>query len=167
MSLVAYAVGLPAFIAVKVLAPGYFARQDTTTPVKIGLIAMAANFVMNLLFVGTMVTWGVAGPHAGLALASSAAAFLNAGLLYRGLLRSGAYQPGAGWLRLSSTVFLSCLVMIAMLARWTPDMEIWMALTAGNRAMDLVLYILSGAAIYGLTGWIAGVRPHHFSRGAH
>jgi len=165
MSLVAYAAGLPAFIAVKVLAPGFFARQDTRTPVKIGLIAMLANFIMNLLFVGAMVHWGMAGPHAGLALASSVSAFLNAGLLYRGLRRSGAYQPGAGWLRLTLTVLFACLAMVAVLSRWTPDTEIWMALTAGNRTMDLLLYIAFGASIYALTAWIAGLRPRHLSHG--
>jgi putative peptidoglycan lipid II flippase len=167
LSLFAYALGLPAFIAVKVLAPGYFARQDPATPVKIGLIAMAANFVMNLLFVGTMLNWGFAAPHAGLALASSCAAFLNAGLLYRGLRKCGAYRPGPGWPRLLLTVAVSCLAMIGVLVLWTPDKEIWMALNAGNRALDLLLYIIFGAAVYALTGWIAGLRPQHFAKGAH
>ncbi len=166
LSLVAYAIGLPAFIAVKVLAPGYFARHDPNTPVKIGLLAIAANFVMNLIFVGTLLSWGFAGPHAGLALASSAAAFLNAGLLYRGLRRNGTYQPARGWLKLTVTVILSCLVMIAVLIRWTPDGEIWMALTAVNRGLDLLTYIFFGASVFALSCWIAGVRPHDFSQGA-
>jgi putative peptidoglycan lipid II flippase len=135
--------------------------------VKIGLIAMAANFVMNLLFVGTMLNWGFAAPHAGLALASSCAAFLNAGLLYRGLRKCGAYRPGPGWPRLLLTVAVSCLAMIGVLVLWTPDKEIWMALNAGNRALDLLLYIIFGAAVYALTGWIAGLRPQHFAKGAH
>jgi putative peptidoglycan lipid II flippase len=166
LSLVAYAIGLPAFIAVKVLAPGYFARQDPKTPVKIGLIAMGSNFVMNLMFVGLMVTWGFAGPHAGLALASSLAAFLNAGLLYRGLRKSGTYQPGKGWLRLFGSVFLACLAMAALLLIWAPDAEIWMALRAGNRALDLLLYIFLGAVFYALVCWMAGIRPHQFQRGS-
>jgi len=167
LSLVAYALGLPAFIAVKVLAPGYFARQDPRTPVVIGLKAMAFNFLMNLLLVGSMVHWGFAGPHAGLALASSASAFLNAGLLYRGLRRAGVYRPGPGWMRLFLAVGAACLAMSAMLATWAPGKDIWLAMSAGNRAMDLVLYIVFGAAVYGLVGWIFGVRPHHFARGAH
>jgi putative peptidoglycan lipid II flippase len=167
LSLMAYALGLPAFIGVKVLAPGYFARQDPKTPVKISLLAMGANVIMNLLFVGTMVAWEFAGPHAGLALASSASAFLNAGLLYRGLRRSGAYQPGQGWLKLGISVALACLAMVAVLYRWTPGMEIWMALTAVTRAMDLLVYIVLGAAVYALVAWITGVRPHHFTRGIH
>ncbi len=73
--------GLPAFIAVKVLAPGYYARQDTKTPVKIAIAAMVTNMVLNLVFVGLLLSQGFEGPHAGLALASSAAAYLNAMLL--------------------------------------------------------------------------------------
>ncbi len=166
LSLVGYAIGLPAFIAVKILAPGYFARQDPKTPVKISLLAMLANFVMNLIFVGTLISWGFAGPHAGLALASSAAAFLNAGLLYRGLRKNGAYRPRKGWLRYSVIVFMACLLMAAILIVWTPDGEIWIALTAVNRAMDLLIYIFFGASVYALSCWIAGIRPQQFSRGA-
>ncbi len=167
LSLMAYALGLPAFIAVKVLAPGYFARQDTRTPVKISLVAMAANVVMNLLFVGSLVALGFAGPHAGLALASSASAFLNAGLLFRGLYRSGVYRPGRGWLRLTASVALATIVMVAVLGLWTPAADIWIALPATTRALDLAVYILLGVAVYGLTSWITGLRPQQFARGAH
>jgi putative peptidoglycan lipid II flippase len=167
LSLKAYALGLPAFIAVKVLAPGYYARQDPTTPVKIGLVAMGANMVLNLLLVGSMVWAGFSGPHAGLALASSAAAFLNAGLLYRGLRRCGAYQPGPGWLKLTLSVILACMVMVLILSTWTPGIEVWTALRAGLRAADLLTYIVLGAAVYGLIAWISGLRPQQFMRGSH
>jgi len=167
LSLQAYALGLPAFIAVKVLAPGYYARQDPKTPVRIGLIAMGSNMVMNVLFVGGMLWAGWTGPHAGLALASSAAAFLNAGLLYRGLRRCGAYTPGEGWPRTFGAVLLASLAMTWVLARWTPGLEVWLALRAALRAVDLLVYIVAGAAVYGLVGWIAGLRPHHFTRGSH
>jgi putative peptidoglycan lipid II flippase len=167
LSLKAYALGLPAFIAVKVLAPGYYARQDPGTPVKIGLIAMGANMVMNLVLVGGMLWAGFSGPHAGLALASSAAAYLNAGLLYRGLRRCRAYQPGHDWPRLWLAAGLACLAMVLVLSRWTPGIEVWMALRATLRAADLFIYILLGATVYGLIGWISGLRPHQFVRGAH
>ncbi|NNK38266.1 MAG: murein biosynthesis integral membrane protein MurJ, partial [Xanthomonadales bacterium] len=91
LSLSAYAAGLLAFIAVKVLAPGFFARQDTKTPVKIAITAMVANMVLNLVFVGSLLAIDFRGPHTGLALASSAAAYLNAGLLYRMLRKQEAY----------------------------------------------------------------------------
>ncbi len=167
LSLVAYALGLPAFIAVKVLAPGYFSRQDARTPVRISLIAMGSNMVMNLAFVGAMVTLGLAGPHAGLALASSAAACLNAGLLLRGLLRAGVYRPGPGWGRLGAMAALACVAMVVVLGRWTPGLEVWLALPAATRALDLLTYIVLGAAVYALTAWITGLRPHHLARGAH
>lgn len=165
LALVAYALGLPAFIAVKVLAPGYFARQDPRTPVRIGLLAMGANVVMNGLFVGGMVWAGFEGPHAGLALASTCSAYLNAGLLYRGLRRRDAYRPADGWLRLWASLGLSVAAMVAVLWLWTPGLEIWLRMPALTRATDLLLYILFGAAVFGLSGWIAGLRPQHFSRG--
>jgi len=167
LSLSAYAAGLPAFIAVKVLAPGYYARQDPKTPVRIGLIAMGSNMVMNLLFVGGMLWAGWAGPHAGLALASSVAAYLNAGLLYRGLHRCGAYRPGPGWLRLLLSVGLASLAMASVLGAWMPGLEIWIALRATLRVADLVTYIALGTAVYGLVAWIAGLRPQQFVRGSH
>jgi putative peptidoglycan lipid II flippase len=166
LSLVAYAAGLPAFIAVKVLAPGYFARQDPRSPVQIGLIALGANVVLNGLFVGSMLAAGFDGPHAGLALASSAAAYLNAGLLYRGLRRRDAYRPGPGWARMWLIVLLSASLMAAVLWLWTPRLEIWLRMPAATRATDLLLYIAFGVAVYGLCAWIAGLRPQHFSRGS-
>src|SRR5210317_1000014 len=105
-SLVAYSTGLPAFIAVKVLAPGYYARQDTTTPVKIAIAAMVTNMLLNLIFVGLLLYRGFEGPHAGLALASSAAAYLNAALLFRGLQKRGVYTFGDGWIRLWIAVIM-------------------------------------------------------------
>ena len=97
LSLSAYAAGLPAFVAVKVLAPGFYARQDTKTPVKIAIIALVSNMLLNFLFVGTLLAMQFKGPHTGLALASSVAAYINAGLLFRALLRQGTYRPEAGW----------------------------------------------------------------------
>src|SRR5512145_2665874 len=89
-AVVAYSVGLVGLIAVKILAPGFYARQNVVTPVKIGILTLAATQAMNLAFIGPL-------RHAGLALAIGLGACLNAGLLYRGLRRSGAYTPAAGW----------------------------------------------------------------------
>ena len=97
LSLQAYCIGLLAFMLVKVLAPGYYARRDMATPVKVGIVAMVANIVMNLIFVWPLHSiWGVG--HVGLALATSLAACLNAGLLLRGLRRDDVltFQPGWG-----------------------------------------------------------------------
>ena len=167
LALGAYAIGLPAFIAVKVLAPGFFARQDTRTPVKIGLIAMGVNVLCNLAFVGGLLLIGFSGPHAGLAAASSASGFLNAALLFRGLRRSGIYRPAPGWGRLSLAIGAACAAMALVLGLWVPGPEAWQSLSRFNRVVDLCVYISLGAVVYALIAWLAGLRPGHFARGAH
>src|SRR5690606_25873851 len=93
-ALVAYSIGLTGLILVKVLAPGFYARQDIRTPVKIALITLAATQLMNLAFIVPL-------RHAGLALAIGLASCLNAGLLFRGLRKRAIYMPQPGW-----TVFM-------------------------------------------------------------
>nr|WP_224784715.1 murein biosynthesis integral membrane protein MurJ [Marinihelvus fidelis] len=167
ISLVAYSVGLPAFIAVKVLAPGFYARQDTRTPVRYSLLSMGVNVVLNLAFVGGLLWWGFVGPHAGLAAASSASAVLNASLLFRGLRRAGVYTPVPGWTRVLLGVVLACAAMVAVLAWLAPPVDSWATLKAPARAGQLAWVILAGAAAYGLAALACGLRPGHFSRGSH
>lgn len=167
LSLLAYALGLPAFIAIKVLAPGYFARQDPKTPVKISLLAMGANVVLNLALVGSLLAMDFRGPHAGLALASTLSAYLNAGLLYRGLRKRGIYRPAAGWRHVGLAVLAATATMSAALALWVPDLPVWLALSTVQRALDLVIYIALGALAYAGVAWLLGLRPAHFERGAH
>lgn len=166
LSLSAYAAGLPAFIAVKVLAPGFFARQDTKTPVKIAITAMVSNMVLNLVFVGSLLAIGFKGPHTGLALASSAAAYINAGLLYWMLRKHEAYHPEPGWGRIALAVVLACLAMVAVLWWQYGDIQQWADATAVARATRLTLLILSGVVVYGLTLLLAGLRLHHIEKGA-
>jgi len=165
-SLVAYSAGLPAFIAVKVLAPGYYARQDTRTPVKIAITAMVSNMVLNLIFVGLLLHAGFEGPHAGLALASSVAAYLNAILLYRGLRKARVYTPEHGWIRLWIAVFLACTAMGALLFFMTHNVSSWIEATAGLRIKNLSLSITFGVIIYLFTCMVTGVKTHHLLRGA-
>ena len=166
LSLSAYALGLPAFIAVKVLAPGFFARQDTSTPVRIGIIAMVANMVLNLLFVGALLGIGFKGPHTGLALASSAAAYLNAALLYRGLRAAGVYRPEPGWRRVSVAVLVACCAMTVLLAFVAGPAESWAAGSATHRITRLCLLIGAGTVAYFVTLFAAGLRRHHLEKGA-
>ena len=165
-SLVAYSAGLPAFIAVKVLAPGFFARQDTSTPVKIAIAAMVTNMLLNLLFVGMLLYRGFEGPHAGLALASSAAAYLNATLLYRGLRKRGVYQPERGWVRLWIAVILACATMGALLLFMTHDIDSWLQASAVLRVKNLMLTIAFGVFIYIFTCMVTGIKKHDLVRGA-
>jgi len=165
-SLVAYSTGLPAFIAVKVLAPGYYARQDTSTPVKIAIAAMGTNMLLNLVFVGLLLNKDFEGPHAGLALASSVAAYLNAILLYRGLRKREVYQPEKGWVGLWISVILACATMGALLVFMTHDIDSWLQANAILRVKNLGLIILFGVILYVFTTMLTGVKKHHLLRGA-
>jgi putative peptidoglycan lipid II flippase len=167
LSLVAYAAGLPAFIAIKVLAPGYYARQDTTTPVRFSLISMAANVVLNLAFVGSLLGLGFEGPHAGLAAASAASGWLNAVMLYRGLRRVGVYEPVPGWPRLLLATVSGCLAMALLLVYFDPGLAAWSHATAWARALHLAMLIGVGAACFAVVTLVAGLRPRQFARGAH
>ena len=159
LALMAYTIGLPAFILIKVLAPGFYARQDTKTPVKIAIRAMLANMGMNLLFVVPMVVYGVTGPHAGLALATGLAAWLNAVLLFRGLRRQEIYSPQAGWGHLSLQVILASLCMVAVLWFGVADDSLWSGWDWYERATQLMIWIAAAAGVYMLVLWLLGLRP--------
>ena len=167
LSLVAYSAGLLGFIAVKVLAPGYYARQDTRTPVRIGVIAMVANMGLNLLFVVPMVWLDVTGPHSGLALATSCSAFLNAGLLYRGLRREGVLSHRQGWGRLLLQVALAGAAMAALLWWGAGGLEVWQARDAAARVGWLLFWVLAGGGCYFLVLLLLGVRPRQFTGAGH
>jgi putative peptidoglycan lipid II flippase len=166
LSLSAYAAGLPAFIAVKVLAPGFYARQDTRTPVKIAIAAMVSNMVLNFLFVGALLAIDFSGPHTGLALASSVAAYINAGLLFATLRRHGAYTPEPGWGRVLLAVFAACLAMLGVLLWQYGDVGAWLQAAAPTRATRLALLIGLGATVYGVVLLLAGLRRRHLEKGA-
>ncbi len=159
-SLIAFCVGLPAFVAIKVLANGYYARQDTATPVRIGIKAMLANIVFNLILV-----WPLA--HAGLALATSCSAMLNGLLLYRGLRAAGVYRPMPGWGRLAFTVIAANGAMGAVLVLGPPPMEWWIAAGALERSLELALWAGVGALAFAITLFATGIRGHGLLDGAH
>lgn len=150
-SLVAYSLGLCGFILIKVLAPGYYARQDTKTPVRIGVIAMVTDIVLNLTLV-----WSLA--HAGLALATSIAAFVNAGLLFRGLRKEGVYQPRAGWYVLMLRVGLAAVVMSLVLWYGVGETQQWLKWGAWQRVSQLLLWVAVGAGVYFGMLFAVGVR---------
>ena len=158
VSLWAYSFGLLGFTLVKVLAPGYFARQDTKTPVKVGVIAMVVNMLLNIIFVVTLVQLAIPGAHAGLALATSLSAFLNAGLLLRGLRRQKVYNPDPGWGRLFAQVLFACAAMFALLWWLGGDLAGWMQADSLNRIGRLVLAVSAGAAVYFAILWLGGLR---------
>ncbi|HKJ18977.1 MAG TPA: murein biosynthesis integral membrane protein MurJ [Xanthomonadales bacterium] len=165
LSLAAYSLGLPAFIAVKVLAPGFYARQDTKTPVRIAIIAMVSNMALNLLFVGVLLWLSFRGPHTGLALASSVAAYINAGLLFRGLRNQGVYQPLPGWLRVFLAVIIASVGMLALLYWMTGGVSLWASLGAMDRGLRLFYVVSASIWTYAWLLLIAGLRKRHLEKG--
>ncbi|MCC6208057.1 MAG: murein biosynthesis integral membrane protein MurJ [Gammaproteobacteria bacterium] len=163
LSLQAYALGLLGFILVKVLAPAFYARQDAVTPVRVGVVAMLANIVMNIVFVVPMVVWDIPAPHAGLALATTLAAFLNAGMLYSRLYRKQWYRPLPGWRRLFLQVGAASMAMMLMLALVGGDPSAW-AGQGWQRALRLVLCLSAGMIVYFLGLRVLGLRWRHVAQ---
>ena len=133
---------------------------------QIAITAMVSNMVLNLLFVGGLLLIDFRGPHTGLALASSAAAYVNAGLLYRTLRKHGAYQPEPGWGRVSMAVITACCAMLAALYWQYGEVAGWLQAAAGARATRLALVIGLGVVVYGVVLVAAGLRRHHLEKGA-
>lgn len=158
MSLQAYSAGVVAFMLIKVLAPGYFARQDTRTPVRIGIIAMAANMVFNLLLV-----WHLR--HVGLAMATALSAWLNAALLYRGLKADGVYQPSPGWGLFFLRLIGASAAMVATVLWLTGQSDLWQTGLAWQRGSFIVAVVAAGALAYFAGLALLGLRPRHLRRG--
>jgi putative peptidoglycan lipid II flippase len=157
LSLMAYALGLPGFMLVKVLAPAFYSRKDTVTPVRIAIIALLTNIVLNLLFVVPMVMLEIPGPHAGLALATSLAAWVNAGLLFRLLRKQKVYQPAPGWLRLLLQLGCASIVLVGVLVLGMPSLPVWLEWSAWSRVGGLLEWVVAGAASYFIALQLCGL----------
>jgi len=156
LSLAGYAVGLAGFILVKVLAPGFFARQDTRTPVKYAAAAMLTNMVLSTSSVLALLHTGVA--HAAVALATALAQTLNAVLLYSGLRRRGVYVPRSGWGRLWAQVGAGCIAMAAVLLWPAVNLPAWTAAPLWDRVGMLALVVAGGGGSYFVTLMVLGWR---------
>jgi putative peptidoglycan lipid II flippase len=162
LSLQAFAAGLIGFSFVKILAPAYFAREDTKTPVRFGLIALAVNFCLSVLLAWGLTRIGYAGTHAGLAFAISVAAIVNAWLLYRGLHREGLLSPGPGWFGFVVRVAVANAAMVAVVRYLDRPLDWWLASSVWERAGWLGLVVSAGAAAYFLALVLVGARPAQF-----
>jgi putative peptidoglycan lipid II flippase len=156
-ALIAYSVGLLGLIGVRVLAPGFYARQDIRTPVKIALVALLATQLMNAAFI-----WPL--KHAGLALAIALGACLNATLLYRSLRGRGIFRPRPGWGAFLAKVALAAAAMAAALAAAMAPAEWWLAAGWRWRAPALAGLVALGAAVYFAALWALGFRARDFVR---
>jgi putative peptidoglycan lipid II flippase len=162
LALQAYAIGLVGFSFVKVLAPAFFAREDTRTPVRIGIVALLANLVLGSSSAWYLSHSGFAGPHAGLAAATSVAAVLNAVLLYRGLRKADVIQHAPGWGALLLRVVLANGAMIAVLLQLHRAATWWMAAGLAERVAWLALSVVAGAGAYFVVLVVLGLKPAQF-----
>jgi putative peptidoglycan lipid II flippase len=151
-SLMAYSFGLLGFILVKILAPAFYARKDMKTPVKVAIIALTTNMVMNLILIGPFA-------HVGLAAATSISAFINAGLLYWYLTKQDVFRPLAGWGKLSIQVLLANVVLVAAILLINPDLTHWLSFTGWERMAWLLGLVLSVIVIYFATLMLVGLNP--------
>ncbi|MCU0757908.1 MAG: murein biosynthesis integral membrane protein MurJ [Steroidobacteraceae bacterium] len=159
--LMAYSWGLLGFSLVKVLAPGYFARQDTRTPVRVGLIALGANMSLNVAVVLPAKYLGFPVPHVLLATSTCVSAAVNTVLLWRGLRREGVYRPGPGWWPLLARIFVASAVMAVVLWWSSGELGSWLQAKPLERALRLALSVLAGAGVYFAVLFAAGLRPAH------
>lgn len=154
-ALFAYLSGLVSFMFIKVLAPGYYARQDTKTPVKIGIKAMVSNMAFNIMlapFFG----------YVGLAIATTMSASLNAYWLYQGLKEQNVYQlsSSAKWLILK--VIISAIIMAFVVFNLSPSFDVWLEFTFIQQISQLLICILSGVICYFVSVFILGIRFRDF-----
>lgn len=162
ISVTAMSVGVPAFMLSKVLLPAFYARQDTRTPMRAAVITVFVNVALTVALVTPLWYHGVVAAHGAIALATALAGIVNAALLWRYLIRQGAYRAEKGWLLLFARIALASALMIAavLVARqWLGD---WSQLGAWYvRVFWLLLVVASGAGAYGLGLLLAGLRPRH------
>ncbi|WP_440221926.1 murein biosynthesis integral membrane protein MurJ [Dokdonella sp. MW10] len=164
MSLAALSFGLPAFTLVKTLAPAFYSRQDTTTPVRAGIASMVASMLLNVVFVGALFAlWStpeqramgwrealasVPGLHVGLALSSACASYLNVALLWRALRRDGVYTREAGWGRHLVRLVLACAALAATLLVGVFIWDDWSAWSVTTRVWRLGVLIAAGGVAF-------------------
>ena len=161
-SLMAYALGLPAFVLIKVFTPAFYSRQDTATPVKIGIIAVGINLLFKALIVIPMIMQNFFAPHIGLALTTVIAAWVQAFLFRRYLQKANCYQPQAAWLvyllKIVLAVIAMSIIIIIVQHYWLFDMQadFW------HRALQSTVYILAGMIVYFTSLYVMGINPKQF-----
>ena len=155
-SLMAYSFGLLSFMLVKVLAPGFYSRQDTKTPVRFGIWCMAANMVFNLILV-----WPF--DYVGLAMATSVSASMNAGLLYWALHQRGVYKASKTTVYLVIKIVIASLLMALVIKLLSPSVAQWVQLTLFSKIIELCTLIGGGFAVFVTSMLLMGARRKCFT----
>ncbi len=151
LSLTAYSSGLLNFMLIKILAPGYYSRQDTKTPMKYGIVAMISNMVFNAIF-----AWFYG--YVGLAIATALSAFINMSLLYRGLHLQGVYRISRQTVWFIVRLLISGAIMTGVLYWQMADMAVWLSWGLTQRMLTLLMLIGMAAVIYLASMLILGIR---------
>ncbi|MDX1353481.1 MAG: lipid II flippase MurJ, partial [Thiomicrorhabdus sp.] len=152
MSLMAYSFGLLGFILVKILAPAFYSRKDMKTPVKVAVVALVTNIILNLILIGPFA-------HVGLAAATTISAFVNSGLLYWYLTKQGVFKPLYGWTKLFMQTLIANAVLIAFLLLVSPAIESWYAFDVWLRMAWLFGLVIGAILLYGLVLILVGLNP--------
>jgi len=158
-ALVGYSVGLIGMILVKILAPGFYAKQDIRTPVKIGIVTLIATQAMNALFIGWI-------QHAGLALSIGLGACLNSVILFYYLRKKGIYQPEPGWAKFFIKIAIAMLALAVTLWFGMGSEQSWLTGSGWSRVLRLSILVAEGVVIYFSVLGLLGFRPKDFSRHA-
>lgn len=154
-SVMAYSVGLQAFMLVKVLSSAFYSRQDIKTPVRIGVVSIVCNMLLNAALIFPLA-------HAGLALATSLAAWINAILLYVLLYRSDIYQPQLGWKKFVLQVLLANTMLCIFYYFLSPSVDIWIGWHLLTRLIRLAFLGVGALIIYFGILWLTGMRWQEF-----
>ena len=157
-ALMGYGAGLLGLVAIKVLAPGFYAKQDIKTPVKIAIVVLVITQLLNLALVPYF-------QHAGLALAIGIGALINALSLLVGLIRRGSYQPVPGWVLFGLQVFAASALM-AVFMLWAATAVNWTGLRSNylQRISLLALALSASSAIYFVVLWMSGLKLRQLLR---
>ncbi|MDE2150654.1 MAG: murein biosynthesis integral membrane protein MurJ, partial [Gammaproteobacteria bacterium] len=160
-ALMAFALGFMGFSLVKILVPGFYARQETRAPVRYALVALAAGMAMSVVLVGVLWWFGWSAAYAGLAASTSINAWVNATLLLRRLKRDGIYRPRPGWMSFGARLVLANLAMAALLLWLGGDLASWTRTPTLLRVERLFEVIAAAVALYFAVLWLAGLRIGH------
>ena len=161
LSLMAYSIGLPAFILIKILANAFYARQDSRTPVKVGIVAMVVNMVMNVILVLAFLNWTSIPGHVGLALATSISAYCNAALLAWYLRKSGYLSMDRSFYSSLIKILMATFSMAALLL-YSLNSDDFSDLFWYQRLIELAWLIIPAAIVYLGLLWVTGLRNIHY-----
>lgn len=154
-SVIAFSLGLPGFMAIKILAAAFYSRRDLKLPVKIAIIATLLNIILNAVFISSLA-------HAGLALSTSISAIVNAFLLYIVLVKATIYKPLPGWNKFLIQLIFANGIMALLLFLGPPETATWLNWHWQQQLSNLLFWLSVAIAVYFSGLWVSGLRVRNF-----